>query len=172
MINIRDNIPQLLQTDSIGCELGVFEGNFAETLLSSNKFKKLYLVDLFNGSASNFGKHYNDASQLHEFVENKFKDNNEVSVIKQDSINFLESSNINFDFIYIDTVHSYDHLIRELRAAYIKIKIGGYICGHDYCLEFNGVIQAVNEFIKQHGYKLILTKENNFPSFIIQITHK
>ena len=165
----RNDITNLLPYNSIGCELGVFEGDFSEQLLSSEKFASLYLVDIFNGPACNFGKYYNDASVLYDIVKSKFLDRKEVHIIKQDSLSFLQSINLTFDFVYIDTIHSYEHLIQELFLAHNHIKQGGYICGHDYCLEFNGVIQAVDEFTKKYGYTASITKEQQYPSFIIQI---
>jgi len=172
MINTRDEITNLLCSNSVGCELGVFEGEFSQQLLNSGKFNKLYLVDIFSGQASNFGKHYQDASVLHDIVINRFSNNSSVEVIKSDSITFLRSTNIKFDFIYIDTIHSYDFLIQELEAAHAIIKSGGYICGHDYCLTFDGVIKAVKEFVDRYGYSIVSTTENDYPSFIIKIDKK
>ena len=40
----RDNITNLLPLNSIGCELGVFEGDFSQKLIDSKKFHKLYLI--------------------------------------------------------------------------------------------------------------------------------
>lgn len=171
MINTRNEITNLLPNNSIGCELGVFEGEFSQKLLESNKFDELYLVDIFSGKASNFGKHYNDAGVLYDIVKNKFENNTIVKIIKKDSIAFLQSTNIQFDFIYIDTIHCYDFLIQELEAAHKIIKPGGYICGHDYCMEFYGVIKAVKEFIDKYGYSLMITTENDYPSFIIHINN-
>lgn len=169
-IQSRNNITDLLQYNSVGCELGVFEGDFSEILLSSGKFQKLYLVDLFSGPAWNGGKHYPDAGVLYEFVNEKFSNNTEiVSVIKQNSTDFLKLTNIKFDFIYIDTIHTYECLSQELSLAHKIIKPSGYICGHDYCSEFNGVIDAVSEFSEKYNYKVIITKENSYPSFMIQI---
>lgn len=169
MINVREQIVELLSPNSIGCELGVFEGDFSQSLVDSNKFSELYLVDLFSGSASNFGKHYPDASILNEYVKKKFQSHSSVKVVKQDSISFLQTSKINFDFIYIDTIHTYHHLIQELNSAHDCIKPGGYICGHDYCIEFMGVIQAVKEFSTKYQYPVIVTTENDYPSFIIRV---
>lgn len=168
-INTRNQIVDLLPTHSIGCELGVFEGDFSASLLDSNKFDKLYLVDLFSGSASNFGKCYSDASVLYDSVKNRFKQNSSITVIKQDSVTFLQTTNTRFNFIYIDTVHTYDHLIKELKAANNCIVPNGYICGHDYCQEFHGVIDAVKEFTQQYNYPLTVTSESQYPSFIIHI---
>jgi hypothetical protein len=169
MINLshRNNITNLLPYNSIGCELGVFEGNFSQELYSSGKFDRLYLIDIFAGHACNFGKHYMDASVLYDMVKNKFLQCPEIEVVKQDSISFLKTTDIKFDFIYIDTVHSYEHLKQELSLAHNVIKSCGYICGHDYCDEFSGVINAVLEFSEKHRYEVIITEENSYPSFII-----
>lgn len=169
-IRNRKDITTLLNPGSIGCELGVFEGDFAQDLLSSNKFNKLYLIDIFSGYASNFGKYYPDASVLYNLVKTRFQDHSEIEVVKQDSVSFLSSTQIKFDFIYIDTVHTYEHLSQELNTAHRCIKTGGYICGHDYCSEFSGVVDAVMEFSEKYHYPLIITQEEIYPSFIISIT--
>jgi hypothetical protein len=170
MINIqhRDNITDMLNPGSIGCELGVFEGEFSSILLNSNKFDKLYLVDLFSGPAWNDGKHYPDSSVLYDTVKSKFCNYPEIEVVKQDSVSFLKTTPLKFDFIYIDTIHSYDHCKQELDAAHNIINNNGYICGHDYCSEFRGVIEAVIEFSKKYQYTPIITQEQKYPSFIIK----
>lgn len=172
MINIkhRNQITDILNGHSVGCELGVFEGEFSEILLRSNKFERLYLVDVFGGKASNFGKNYKDASVLETIVRNKFQSNDNVEVAKSESVNFLKMMPSNsFDFIYIDTTHSYDYTIEELQNSYRVIKNGGFICGHDYCEKFSGVIKAVTEFCELHGYQSMITQETDYPSFIIKV---
>lgn len=168
-IDNRNNITDILPTDSVGCEIGVFEGDFSKVLLDSNKFKKLYLVDYFSGPAWNFNKHYPDASVLYDKVKNRFSDDSRVSVIKNDSVSFLKTTNLLFDFIYIDTIHSYEYLSQELLLAHKLIKKEGYLCGHDYCQEFDGVIRAVQDFIKQFKYPLSITLDKPYCSFIIKI---
>jgi hypothetical protein len=171
MINTRDEICTLLNKDSIGCEIGVFEGEFSSILFSSNKFKQLYLVDTFTGIASNNNVVYQDASVLEEKVKNKFIEYNEIIIQKQDSISFLKSMPDNFfDFIYIDTVHSYELTILELEASYRCIKNLGLICGHDYTETFfPGVVKAVNEFCLNHNLSYNVTQQTeNYPSFIIK----
>lgn len=171
MINIRNEITNLLNENSIGCELGVFEGDFSEILIQSNKFTKLFLVDIFNGEASNFGKEYKDASVLENQVKNRFKEYSSIEIIKNDSLSFLISLPDNsLDFIYIDTVHSYDQTKLELEESYRVIKNNGFVCGHDYCEMFSGVIQSVQEFISKHNLQTIVTTEADFPSFIIKIS--
>jgi hypothetical protein len=170
MINTRESIPELLNTNSVGCEVGIFEGDFSQVLVDSGKFKKLYLVDIFSGVASNFNKTYNDASCLEQKNKDRFLSKNFVEIIKRDSISYFRSIPDNFfDFIYIDTIHSYEQTTLELYECHRTIKNNGFICGHDYCLQFNGVIKAVKEFCLKYNYEPIITTEKDYPSFIIKI---
>lgn len=83
-----------------------------------------------------------------------------VDVIKSDSIIALSQfPDKYFDWIYLDSSHSYEHTKRELEIAQHKIKPDGLICGHDYTLgnwmiwiRF-GVIEAVNEFCSEHNFE-------------------
>jgi hypothetical protein len=173
MINIynRNNITDILPPNSIGCELGVFEGEFSSILWNSNKFSKLYLVDIFAGKAYNFGKKYKDASVLENIVRSKFIDNDDIIINKIDSVSFLQSiPDKYFDFIYIDTTHSYETTKLELEESLRCVKPNGYICGHDYTNKyFPGVVHAVNEFCTKYGFIISVTQqEEQYPSFIIK----
>jgi hypothetical protein len=164
MINTRDEINLLLKPNSIGCELGVFEGEFSEILLSENKFFKLYLVDLFDGMVESGDKSgnnikYKKSIDLLDTVINKFSNKECVEIVKKDSVSFLESFPDNyFDFIYIDTSHQYEHTKKELNTSLRKIKKAGIIAGHDYNkYRFEGVVRAVDEFSKENNLNLNLT---------------
>lgn len=165
----RKSIVDLLSPNSVGCELGVFEGEYAEILWKSGKFDKLYLVDVFCGRTANFGKEIEDASFLEQMVTEKFKQEKGISIVKSDSVNFLlDQPQDSLDFVYIDTLHTYDQTIKELNAAYSCVKPNGYICGHDYCKLFHGVIDAVQEFVAKHDLNYTITKnEEEFPSYVI-----
>lgn len=170
IITIREDIINLVKPNSIGCELGVFEGEFSNILIQSNKFDHFYLVDSFIGRASNFGKTYLDASVLELKVKERFKHLTNVSVIKNDSLSFLQSLDDNsLDFIYIDTVHSYEQTIKELEQSHRVIRNNGLICGHDYCPMFHGVIRATQEYITRYNLTMQITTEIDYPSFIIKV---
>lgn len=51
------------------------------------------------------------------------------------------------DFIYIDALHEYEAVKKDIELWYPKVKKGGFICGHDYTdtPSYFGVIPAVNE---------------------------
>lgn len=169
-IHNRNELTFLLENNSVGCELGVFEGDFSEILINSNKFVKLFLVDTFDGEASNFGKIYKDSSILEKSITSRFNNTNIVDVVKSDSVSFLQSLSDNFlDFVYIDTVHDYKHTMKELNEAYRVVKKNGLICGHDYTEKyFPGVVKSVKEFCDLYSLCAhVTTDTEDYPSFYI-----
>jgi hypothetical protein len=172
MIKSRFNIKEILRDCSIGCELGVFEGDFSEVLLQTEKFDKLYLVDLFDGIVESGDTRGNNVkvkggSDLQNLVLSRFSGDARVSVIKSDSISFLKDfKDEYFDFIYIDTTHQYEQTKNELNLAFDKVKKGGVIAGHDHNQQqFYGVYSAVNEFSEAKKLPLNLTSEDHLETF-------
>ena len=81
---------------------------------------------------------------------------------RQDSIeaasNFADGG---FDWVYIDADHHYENVKQDLEAWYPKVREGGIVAGHDYVDYADmGVIQAVDEFAREHGYDVRLTSED------------
>lgn len=74
-----------------------------------------------------------------------------------------------FDWVYIDTDHSYQLTSLELDLCCRKVKPGGIIAGHDYIaweysnpLNRYGVIEAVAEFCVTRQWEMIyLTNESH-----------
>lgn len=175
----REQITDLLENNSIGCELGVFEGSFSQILVNSGKFSKLYLVDLFGkidiatsgDKRGNNIKVYLHTDAMLEVVKEKFGSNPIVEICTSDSVSFLNSMPDDyFDFIYIDTVHDYNHTRKELEASLRVIKNGGFICGHDYHeTEYPQLVLAVNEFCNKNNLYFTLTNEDRLESFMIKV---
>lgn len=173
-MNIREEIVNFIPENSIGCELGVFEGCFSEILLNSHKFKKLYLVDSFYGIVQSGDKNGNnvkfiDGQNLYDTVCEKFKYSQIVTVVKNSSFDFLTNHNDEmFDFIYIDTSHTYEDTKSELELCWKKIKKGGIISGHDYNVnQFPGLVRALDEFLIQHNISnCIFTKQDILKTYL------
>lgn len=51
-----------------------------------------------------------------------------------------------FDFIWIDAGHTYEDVTSDLKCWFPKVKVGGWIGGHDYTPGWDGVIDAVNTY--------------------------
>lgn len=172
----RSNLIDLIKPLSVGCELGVFLCEYSDVLIQSGKFNKFYLVDTFNGTVGSGdaeGENIRifNGNDLFEFAKQKYANNQIASIVKTDSVSFLKSKpDKYFDFIYIDTVHTYDHLLSELEESLRVIKDGGLLCGHDYNKEiFPGVVNAVIDFTKKYNLSYYTTSQEKLNSFIIQI---
>jgi len=154
----REVLLKKMPSKGIVAELGVDQGGFSEKILELTKPSKLHLVDLWGS------ERYNDGKRLS--VEDKFKNEIETSQIE---INHGYSTEIvnkfpdtYFDWIYIDTAHSYEVTRDELEAYLPKMKEGGIIAGHDFevgnwvsRIKY-GVIEAVHEFCVKHDWEIIL----------------
>ncbi|QNN46714.1 glycosyltransferase [Thermomonas brevis] len=143
-------------------ELGVDRGDFSARILELTQPTRLHLVDLW-GSERYHGGLFDSVKQRFgtEIADGRVQVHRKMSVDAADD--FADAS---FDWIYIDTDHSYETTARELRRFASKIKDGGLIAGHDYCMGNwangyrYGVIEAVHEFCVKENWELVyLTAE-------------
>ena len=56
-------------------------------------------------------------------------------------------SEYSVDLVYIDGSHDYDSVKEDINTWWPKIKMGGYIGGHDFHPGITGVYKAVQEFV-------------------------
>lgn len=75
-----------------------------------------------------------------------------ANLVRANSIEFMESSQQVFDFIYIDTSHDYETVRREIIAAKRILAPGGVLAGDDYSAPGSGwgVDRACCEVIPHH----------------------
>ena len=168
----REDLLKLLTKKGVIAEIGVDEGLFTEKIISITKPKKMHLIDIYN--STRYGQ--NKILKVKKKFLRKIKAGS-LEINRSLSIKAAKKFKDNyFDWIYIDTDHSYSTTIKELYAYESKIKPNGIIAGHDYVmgnwaksLKY-GVIEAVAEFCVKKNWKIIyLTAdftENN--SFAIQ----
>lgn len=168
----RSELLSLMPKHGIAAEIGVNEGDFSEKILSICIPEKLILIDLWGS------KRYH--SGLFEKVKKRFArqiSDGQVRIIRDLSFDGIASCEDSFfDWVYLDTDHSYHVTIKELELLRPKIKPGGIISGHDYIVgNWNdgvryGVIEAVREFCLKYDWEMIyLTHElDNHPSFAIR----
>ena len=174
-------VKQVLRPGWKLCEVGVFRGDFALTLLSSQP-AELVLIDPWAPGVCSSG----DADG-----------NNVVNVDMEKTFQSLPTAlkgapcvlrrgysgdvlagypDEYFDLIYIDGNHSYIGATQDLELAYKKVKRYGLIAGHDY--EINilktsnlydfGVGEAVNDFLRRKNLTLDAKALDGCVSFCIQ----
>ena len=160
----RESLLKLLPKKSIIAEVGVDKGDFSAKIISFTKPKKIYLIDIWDSERYNLNKM--------NYVKKRFQkeiDAGRVYIIRGTSEKELKKFENNFfDWVYIDTSHTYFQTLKELELCRLKVKDGGIIAGHDYCqgninkaLAY-GVVQAVTHFCIKFDWEFIyLTHETD-----------
>lgn len=163
-------IRHLLGENSTGAEVGVYKGGFGEFLLPH--CKRLYLVDPWYRLKPFWGKPSPESSAVEALIKiltvyARDIDSGRVQVIPDFSVPFFGSrADREFDWIYLDASHAYEHTMREIECAVRVIREGGYLIGDDYDPNpesfQHGVFRAVNEFVASTGRELILNKSRQW----------
>ena len=153
----REELLSKIPKNSIIAEIGVDEGDFSSKILNKAQPKLLCLIDMWGTNR------YGEVKA--ELVNSKFINEIEKNIIKiyrLDSINATDLfDNEFFDWIYIDTDHSYETTYKELNSWSSKIKQDGVIAGHDYMMgnwlktQRYGVVEAVHQFCIENNWQII-----------------
>jgi len=131
-------------------EIGTDRGYNARTMLENLDIKKMYLVDPYlwsekDGVDLSLAKcGSNEAYAIAQKKLKKFK--NKIEFILKTSDEAVDDIPDGLDFVYIDAIHTYEWVSKELKLYYPKVKKGGVIGGHDWFGSFQGVAKAVLEF--------------------------
>ncbi len=141
---------------TIGAEIGVCSGTYSQILCKSNPKLKLYCIDNW-GLGTRMDKRWERKYKEAQFRLGPFN-TTIIRKLSMDAVKDFEDESL--DFVYIDADHAYKNVRDDIRAWTPKVRKGGIVSGHDYYLTRAGnvgVIAAVNEYVKEHGYKLQLT---------------
>lgn len=152
----------------IGVEIGVKYADNAVNMLNNLNIDKLYLVDpykYYDEYDSDYKQDYVDKSLDDSYKiakKNLLPYRNKVKIIKNYSSKAIDKIPDNLDFVYIDGNHEYDYVKEDLELYYKKLKIGGYIGGHDFGTHRLGVMKAVIDFIQENNLKSYGNREIDF----------
>ncbi|MBC9914698.1 class I SAM-dependent methyltransferase [Chitinophaga varians] len=154
-IRNREEMLHCMPSNAVVAEIGVLHGDFASEILQRSHPEKLFLIDSWE----------REFSRLKNEVAQRFKTEigaGVVEIVQSNSIKALNSFPDHFfDWVYLDSDHSYPYTLEELKVLDRKIKPSGIICGDDYTMgvwyiwNSFGVIQSVNEFCISHDYELV-----------------
>ena len=128
-------------------EIGSYAGE--STQIFAQYFGKVISIDPYindydlNDPACNHID-FNDVYQA--FLKNISNYKN-IFHIRQTSDEVITNLDIKVDLVYIDGLHTYEQVIKDINNYKPIINKGGYIAGHDYHYNWQGVINAVNETI-------------------------
>ena len=163
---------QKLSKGSVGCELGVWKGDFSEEILNMVKPTRLYLVDPwlyqpeFPGSwyGGGVARNQKDMDDIFEAVKNKFSNCSGVEIIRKKTKELAgEISDDSLDWVYIDGNHQYEFVLNDLKTFFPKVKTEGVLCGDDYNRgKGKSITQAVHQFLKESSCELLWVKRHQF----------
>lgn len=152
-------------------EIGVAKGDFSAEILARCAPDRLHLIDAWHTGRYAPAK----AAVLARFAPAIAA--GQVVVNPGLSLDVLSGfPDAAFDWVYIDTDHSYRLTAAELTLCARLVKPGGRICGHDFTTGnivapvVYGVVQAVNEFCMAKGweYEFLTLESDCFFSFCIR----
>lgn len=160
----REDLLAHLPHGGVVAECGVDEGVFSEKILAITVPRRLHLIDVWNSE-----RYHSDKALT---VKQKFGEqinDGRVEINCGYSTAVLSGFDDGyFDWIYIDTDHTYETTVKELRIAARKVKAGGIIAGHDYVTgNWNkavryGVVEAIHEFCVKEDWQIVyLTAETH-----------
>jgi len=129
-------------------EIGSYAGE--STVMFAKNFKKVVAIDPFlnNYDTNDITCQYMDLTDVYFVFFNNTAPYSNVELIKKtsdDAINNLKDQQ--FDFIYIDGLHTYNQIKKDINNYKPLIKSGGFIAGHDYHPVYQGVIDGILETI-------------------------
>jgi hypothetical protein len=137
----------------VGAEVGCLRGEFSRYL---SKFYKgeILGIDAFIGEANVPDDPLTKAKCLDNFIRTN------CTLIEGFSVDVARTiEDESLDWVYIDADHTYHSVKEDLNIWFPKVRKGGVVSGHDYVNYSKngytfGVIEAVDEFVKEHGYAL------------------
>jgi hypothetical protein len=133
-------------------EIGSYAGESTE--IFAKHFKEVIAIDPFSYIEDDLNApFYNQtniewSSVYEKFLSNteNYKNINHIKKTSDDSISEIPNDYV--DFVYIDGLHTYEQVKTDIKNYLPKIKKGGFIGGHDYHPNWQGVVDAVNEHFK------------------------
>lgn len=179
MITINDRndflieLAKMLPEKCCGAELGVLYGDFSEQILKVIKPDFLVLIDpyiqndeFYSGSLNTTSTAYSTQTDYENLLKRFDAEIKLGRIIVDRKFSYeavTDYPDNTFDFLYIDSCHKYECVKRDLNDWLPKLKPGGVISGHDFLLlEDFGVIPAVNEFMKENNFEMVLFNESGW----------
>ncbi len=147
----------------IGAEIGVRMGGYSKTLLECNPNLSLICIDPW----APYGKISQDKQDRYfhhcQVVLNPYK----TTFVKKTSMDALKDvQDGTLDFVYIDGLHDFDNVMRDIIEWSKKVRPGGIVSGHDYCNSYQyGIIPAVDVYTRVHNVFQWYVTRDEAPSY-------
>lgn len=130
-----DLITHEVHDAGIYVELGTAQGSSAMVLASMRPNLNIFTIDRTHNA----------------IAEARLKDFPNVKYLVGDSVAMARDFGA-IDYVYLDTVHSYDQVSSELHAW--EPKVTQATMGHDYFIRFPGVQRAIMEYFRNVPFRV------------------
>lgn len=159
----RNVLLDAMPKNAVVAEIGAAFGDFSKEILSRCAPKQLHLVDAWHTPRYQVGLE-KIKSDLSEDISSK-----RLLIHQGLSTDVLPTfADGTFDWVYIDTNHTYETTLEELLICDTKVGRDGRIAGHDFCTGNvvgavpYGVVEAVTKFCKDRNWQFeYLTVESH-----------
>ena len=170
-INHRDEFGGVLNELGLlrqGVEVGVFKGEYAQTILKEWKGERLTGVDPYQNFL--FDEYLDGCNKsnmewiMKQMLLRLMPFGDRFHLLRQKSANAVAHFVDGFlDFVYIDGNHSLPHIEHDLRAWWPKVREGGIMGGHDFISRNDIALRcevkpAVEKFSVENNLSLIVTE--------------
>jgi len=119
--------------DLVGAEIGVYIGENAQNMLTNLDIKKLYLIDPYSPEGLNYPDNSSEPKKVKDTALRNLKAfEDKIVWIHKKSEDAITDIKDELDFIYIDGMHTYEHVKKEIELYVPLVKRGGLIAGHDF----------------------------------------
>jgi hypothetical protein len=157
-------------------EIGSYAGE--STRLFADEFKTVISIDPFMNDydVNDPACHHMDLTNVYyEFKKNINQYDNIKHIRKTSDDAISELSSIEVDFVYIDGLHTYEQVNQDIKNYLPIINENGFIGGHDFHKNWQGVINAVVENLGQPGNVFsdtswLFKKNENFINIVTPCT--
>lgn len=160
-----DMLPDLIKANRYerGIEIGVFAGGNALSILNKTDIKLLIGIDPYimygKGGRPGGMESQEDFDCLYPMVMARLESQRYLhfKTTSDEAFVSLQVAFDKFDFVFIDGLHTYNQVKKDLYNYNKIIKKGGAIACHDYNHSgYPGVSKAIDEFVIQHRAKIVI----------------
>jgi len=148
LIDLLNYVNNFIDTRKLNMiEIGSYSGE--STVIFAKYFKNVIAIDPFidDYDPNDLISEYMPMTEVYKsFLNNisKFENIIHIKETSDDAINILP--NLDISFVYIDGLHTYDQVKKDINN-YIPLIKDGFISGHDYHISWLNIVNGVNESI-------------------------
>lgn len=146
LISLIEHINSISPTEELSMvEIGAYAGE--STTLFAKHFKHVTTIDPFinDYDPNDITCQHMDLELVYECFKENIKPFENITHIRDTSDDGIFHLLKNVDFVYIDGLHTYEQVKKDIQNYKPFIKENGFIGGHDYHQVWQGVVNAINE---------------------------